>query len=406
MPQSPVTLVLIGIGGMGSCYVKELLENPERGNFRIAGAVDPHPEHCPQLNDLKGMGVPVYPTLDDFYSDQSASLAVISSPIQFHCRQTCLALSKGSHVLCEKPAAATIQEVREMQAAEKTAGKPVSIGYQWSFSPAIQKLKRDIAGGAFGKPRRFKCLYLWPRDEAYYGRNDWAGKKADSKRGWILDSPANNAMAHDLHNIFYLLGREKHLSAMPFEVTAELYRANPVENFDTAAVRVTLEEGVEILFLVSHASRGTNGPLFRYEFDKATVHCTSRQSGIRAEGPEGRREEYGNPDANPMAKLWDAVEGLTRGSRTVCGLEAATSQTLCVNGAQDSMPAIKTFPKRMLHTIEESGSRRIWVDGLDEILLSCYEENLLPSEKGVSWAAAGKKISLGNYHFFPGGRKP
>ena len=107
-----------------------------------------------------------------------------------------------------------------------------------------------------------------------------------------------------------------------------------------------------------------------------------------------------------MAKLWDAIEGLARGSQAVCGLEAAASQTLCLNGVQDSMPDIKPFPEGMLHVLEENGSRRIWVEGLDETLGSCYVASLLPSEKGVSWADGGKKVSLGNYHFFPGGRKP
>ncbi|MGB9682284.1 MAG: Gfo/Idh/MocA family oxidoreductase [bacterium] len=33
--------------------------------------------------------------------------------VEFHCRQTCMALNNGSNVLCEKPVAA-VQEVQEM----------------------------------------------------------------------------------------------------------------------------------------------------------------------------------------------------------------------------------------------------------------------------------------------------
>ena len=40
--------------------------------------------------------------------------------------------------------------------------KIVAIGYQWSFSDAIQKLKADVIAGIFGKPRRLKTLVLWP----------------------------------------------------------------------------------------------------------------------------------------------------------------------------------------------------------------------------------------------------
>ena len=39
--------------------------------------------------------------MEQFYEKHMADLVVISSPIQFHCEQVCLALSKGSNVLCE-----------------------------------------------------------------------------------------------------------------------------------------------------------------------------------------------------------------------------------------------------------------------------------------------------------------
>ena len=47
---------------------------------------------------------------------------------------------------------------------------------------------------------------LWPRDERYYSRNGWAGVKRTNDGTWILDSPTNNACAHFLHNMFYVLG--------------------------------------------------------------------------------------------------------------------------------------------------------------------------------------------------------
>src|SRR5512136_150523 len=196
MVKAPVSIVLVGIGGMGAFYVRELLDNGERGDFKIAGAVDPEPERCPWLEELRSMRTPIFGELDDFYRKEAAELAVISSPIQFHSAQTCLALGHGSHVLCEKPAAGTIQEVWRMREAEEASGRRVAIGYQWSFSPAIQAIKKDITDGRFGAPKRLKCLYLWPRDEKYYRRNSWAGRMRDDAGRWILDSPAQNAMAH------------------------------------------------------------------------------------------------------------------------------------------------------------------------------------------------------------------
>ena len=278
---------MVGVGGMGAVYLEALLARKDEGLFRIAGAVDPQPNRCKQYVEMRAMGVPCFVSLQDFYRNRKADLAVISSPIQVHMPQTSFALAKGSHVLCEKPAAGTIQEVRAAIEAERAAARWVAVGYQWSFSPAVQALKDDIRSGLFGAARKLKCLYLWPRDEGYYARNDWAGKRRDAEGAWVLDSPVQNAMAHDLHNMFYVLGQDKETSARPAEVEAELYRANAIENFDTAAARIRTEEGVEILFFVSHASEEDRGPVVRYEFEKAVVRCDSRTSGLWAEFPDG-----------------------------------------------------------------------------------------------------------------------
>jgi predicted dehydrogenase len=411
MPE-PVSLVMIGVGGMGAVYLQALLERKDEGLFRIVGAVDPQPNRCQQYVEMRAMGVPCFVSLQDFYRNRKADLAVLSSPIQLHMPQTTLALTKGTHVLCEKPAAGTIQEVRTAIEAEKASGRWVAVGYQWSFSPAVQALKDDIRSGLFGAAKKFKCLYLWPRDEGYYTRNDWAGKRRDADGAWVLDSPVQNAMAHDLHNMFYVLGKDKDSSAKPVEVEAELYRANAIENFDTAAARIKTEEGVEILFFVSHAADEDRGPVVRYEFEKGVVRCDSRASGLWAELPDGTRKEYGVPDAEPMNKLWQSIAGVREErARPLCGLAAAASQTLCMNGIQDSMAEIRDFPAGLVRAVEGTGSRRlavetpgsrrVVVDGLDEALARCYEAERLPSEMGLAWSAKGTVIDLREYAAFP-----
>jgi predicted dehydrogenase len=406
--DTPLTIVLSGIGGMGGVYVAELLDHAGDGTFRIVGAADPEPGRCPRLAELEALGVPILPGLEEFYARAKADLAVLSSPIQFHAPQAILALSHGSHVLCEKPLAATIQDAEAMREARDRAGRRVAVGYQWSFSDAIQSLKNDILSGALGRPKRLSCLYLWPRDDAYYARSSWAGRVKDAEGRWVLDSPANNALAHDLHNMLYVLGDTTERSARPVEVKAEMYRANRIECYDTAAARIRTAGGVEILFLASHAGRRDPGPVLSYEFERATVMSSGRGSEIKALFHDGKVRNYGVPDARPMKKLWDAIGAAGGGPAPVCGIEAATAQTLVINGMQESAPGIVDFPAALLRREEGPAGGRVWVEGLDDVLERCYAEGALPSESqaGVGWARAGRATDLSRYGFFPGGVPP
>jgi predicted dehydrogenase len=396
-----VKIVLAGIGGMGWVYLEELWKDLSLGRYRLEGVVDPDPERCPQLAKLRELRTPIYSDLPSFYDRHTADLAVISSPIQFHTRQTVCALEHDSDVLVEKPVAAVIQDVRTMAEAERRSGRRVSVGFQWSFSSAIQDLKTDILSGRFGAARRLRCLYLWPRDFAYYGRNDWAGKQKSAAGDWILDSPANNAMAHDLHNMLYLLGPTVSESARPVRVQAELYRTYPIENFDTAAARFETAAGVEILFWVSHASAGDPGPVISFEFEHGRVFGSGRGTALRARFDDGTERIYGVPDAEPLRKLRLAIDGRESGLAPLCGIAAASSQILALNGMQESSPRIRNFPSGLVGEIAAPSGRRLVVSGLDDALGACYEAGRLPSEMGISWAAPGDLVELSNDRSYP-----
>lgn len=402
--KQPVSLVLAGIGGMGACYIDELFHRGAGRSFKLVGAVEPSPRlsrHRAQLEELK---VPIFTTFEEFYARERAELAIVSSPIPFHADQTCLALAQGSHVLCEKPAAAVIQDARRMSRASQDAGRFVAVGYQMSFSRAIQHLKKDILAGVYGRPRRLRCLYLWPRDETYYGRNSWAGRVKDDAGRWVLDSPANNAMAHDLHNMLYLLGDAPDRSAQPARVMAELYRAYPIQNYDTVAARIITREGVELLAFFSHAGAADIGPVASFEFEEGTILASGRSSALKGIRGDGSLIEYGLPGEHPFRKLWDSLDAARTGRPPVCGIEAALSQTLTINGFQESSE-VAEFPGRMKDWDGEPGSRSVYVRGLEETFVRCYERGALPSEMGVDWAHRPGEVSLDDYPAFPSAKR-
>lgn len=404
-----VSVALVGIGGYGNTYLRELFPAHAEHRLQFVAGIDPAPRDCRHLQAFADARIPIYASLDEFYARLTADLIIITAPIHWHAPLTCLALEHGSHVLCEKPVAAAIQDACAMAAAAEAAQRFVAIGYQWSFSDAVQALKQDVLAGALGRPARLKTHVFWPRSLSYFARSDWAGKLKTADGAWVLDSIANNATAHYLHNMFYVLGDSRETSAWPVDVQAELYRANAIENYDAAAIRCHTDDDVEILFYAAHCVATHRDPTVHYEFEQAVVEFTEApERTLTARFHDGRVKHYGDPNAtlyNKLRQLVDAIHD-SRESRAAmpvaCGVETAMPHIVCINGAQESMPDIGTIPANLIRQDERQDDTVIWVEGLQEQFEACYDQHLLPSEMpDIDWARPGTPVNLRNYRVFP-----
>jgi predicted dehydrogenase len=392
-----IKVLLIGAGGYGNQYVDVILDKGEEKGLFISGIVDPNPQGCARINELVAAGARIYDSTDSFYSNDTADLAVISSPIQYHKAHILSALKNGSNVLCEKPLCAGSEDAYEIVREKQKSGKIVGIGYQWSYSDEICKLKKDIKKGIFGKPGLLKTIVLWPRTYNYYNRNKWAGKIVDECGRLVLDSIANNAAAHYLHNMFFVLGSEPDTSAKPVRVTAELYRAKPIESFDTCSINVFTEVGAQILFIASHAVKEMKGPCFEFEFEKALItYDNSLNTGIIARFKDGREVNYGDPNAGDNAKkLWSMADSIRTGKIISCPPEAALSHAVCIDAVHRSCTDIVSFPQTMI--IEDDlgkEGKSVYAKGIDNILESCYSENIMISETGVQWGVPQRCVTV------------
>ena len=416
--KTTVNVALVGISGYGHSYLGALLDTPADDGFNVVGVVDPHPQRCRRLADIRQRRIPLYEDITELYAKSPRiDLAMLATPIHHHSPQTCLALGHGSSVLCEKPVGATPDDARQMLAAERTArgrGAFVAIGYQWSFSRAIQALKRDVMAGDFGRPIRLKTMATMPRTVEYFRRNDWAGRIRTDDGKLVYDSPANNAAAHFLHNMLYLLGERRDDAARPLSVQAELYRANDIQNYDTAAMRVIAECGAELLFYTSHSVPVGMGPVARYEFEHATVYYEAETRGgfVARFHRDGSIRTYDDPNADRYLKIWHSIDSVRTGKPIPCGVRAASSHALAVAAAQLSMPIIRDFPKSMVtleHPIAAVNTAPMKVvTGLGSALVQCYDQAILPSEHGgLAWSASGEVVDLTTPHWsFDGEAEP
>ena len=384
-----VRIVLSGAAGYGAYYLQLLAEQVDQSRFVLAGIVDPFVKEVGS-DWAKEKNVPLYRSLEDFYAADSADLAILSCPIQFHKEQALLAMKNGSHVLCEKPLTVEIADALEMQAAAEKYGKYLAVGFQWSYCTPILSLKKDILAGKFGQPRILKTLISWQRFDNYYQGSSWKGRIHDANGFLIQDSVATNATAHYLHNLFFVMGDTLSTAAMPEEVRYSAWRAKEIESFDTCFAKGKFASGAEFLYIATHSGDRGIEPVFRYEFEdaSATLEEIDGVPQLKVQYRDGRVEDYGMPQSDrsnsqKITAMLDAIQNHDP-SAVTCPVAASLPHlAVCTGFFREG--AIGNLPKdRIFRTEAPAGT---FVHGLADECLACYEQGLLPSEAGLAWTA-------------------
>ncbi len=177
-------------------------------------------------------------------------------------------------------------------------------------------------------------------------------------------------------------------------ITAECYRANPIENFDAACCRVETREGADVLFYTAHCVIESVGPAFQFIFEDATVDYPD-SGEIVARFKDGRQKSYGDPQQDRMRKLRHCIRRCQdpETDTVICGPRAAMSQTLCVNAMQ-ATPTHEFDPTMVKVEDQGDGVKLTHVPGLEDAMKEGFERDLLFSEMNIPWARQARHIDL------------
>ena len=397
------SVVLVGVGGYGTSFLRRLLRDDCDLPMKLVGGVDPFASASPRYQDLLAAGIPLYDTLEEFYAQHTADIAIVSTPIHLHKEQSIYCLEHGSHVMCEKPICAVVDDIEAMKEAAARTGKELFVGFQWNYSDAIRTMKEDVLAGKYGALKRMKTLVLWPRDFAYYRRGiGWAARKKAGSGEWILDSVANNATAHYLNNMLFTAGKRLSDSADIESITVQTYRANPIEMYDTCALRAKTADGIPLLYLASHAicKPGMRGPEFVFEFEGGRIEAkVEDRRGVVVRGylADGSEVEYGCPNQLETCKLDWMLKVLEEGAPHLCSPDTAKVHTSIINRIEELIPNTPFLPQEMIVTDEKE--QMIYGDGLDALLTRCFDEWKLPCELEPAFGEAVTGSMIGYEHF-------
>lgn len=132
--MSKVKFGIIGYGFMGHEHYNMLKTFEE---IEVVAVCDTDPK---QLEDAPE-GAGVYATAEELLTDESINTVIISTPNPSHLEMVKLAAKAGKNIICEKPAAMSVEEFDEMVRVTEEAGVIFTIHHQrrWDKDYRIMK---------------------------------------------------------------------------------------------------------------------------------------------------------------------------------------------------------------------------------------------------------------------------
>ena len=405
----PLRVGLIGVTGYAYAYYEELTSLVENGMVQWgAVTIINRDVAAEQVAFFESAGVPIYADYRQMLEAEKGKLDWVCAPtaIAWHTRMTVDTLRWGIPVLLEKPVAATLQDVEIIQRAERESNLPVAIGFQHNYSASTWELKQRLLDGDIGEIQRIDSICLWPRPQSYYARNKWSGCIHDGE-SWVLDSPLHNAISHVVNLILFFSGATLESRADILEVEAELYRAKPIENFDTIRSEVSLDTGIKAAVVLSHSSLVPIDPEIRIRGTKGVL--VWKFSGLHTLEADGKIETFPEEDQLKIREnMFENVVRLIQGEKSMrtCTTEQAKGEVKWANAVQDTASIHDVRPAFVRQIVDENGDVIDAIENLNEIAMKAYEDNCSFREAGAPWAVEPEKLSLEGYTMFLGRKIP
>lgn len=384
--RAPPRVALIGLGGYGQAHLGVLNDLARSGQCRIESAVA-----LPSTSaaDLAGLSPQVrrYPHFDDWLQAERGrfDLCCLPTPIHLHASMARAALAAGGSVLVEKPLAASWEEVTGLLEARPAPGHFLAVGYHDFCTDDAYGVKRRLLAGEIGTVRRIHLLGLWPRPDAYYQRNAWAGRLR-LPEGAVLDSPLNNALAHYFLLALFFAGETLDAAGVLIEGTGELYRFRDIESFDTAALRLKTQGGVEILAAVTHRGTVESVPLVRMEGDWGAIEWhAGREIHIESASQSRRTLPLRDAAHARLALFSNLLTRLQGNSALLCSARLAAVHSACILDLHAGCP-IHDAPELARAEPGHAAPPRGPAIDLETDLRRVVREGRLPSELGLPWS--------------------
>ncbi len=190
-----VRAALIGVGVMGKKYA-EMIVAGEVPDMVLTAVVARRPEireWAENLASEDGVKPKVYKSAEEMYSEPDRFDAVIIvTPHKTHKEFAVRAFELGKHVMCDKPAGASIGQAADMTAAAEKYDRIYAMMFHQRRYPKYQKIKELISGGSLGRLERIMLVNSrYYRTAHYHHSGSWRSSWNGEGGGALINQGAH-----------------------------------------------------------------------------------------------------------------------------------------------------------------------------------------------------------------------
>jgi len=176
-----------GVIGCGSiAHALHLRGYAKHPAVALVAACDPVRERRQEAVELFG-AERTYSDYREMLKVEELDVVSVSSPNKFHAEQAIGALQAGAHVLLEKPAALSMEEIARIKAAVKKSRKILMVGYSHRFHRGNLKAKKLVDAGAVGQPFMVRVRFAHLGPIPGWAKSDWFYNPKLAGGGALLD---------------------------------------------------------------------------------------------------------------------------------------------------------------------------------------------------------------------------
>ncbi|MCX4785939.1 Gfo/Idh/MocA family oxidoreductase [Streptomyces sp. NBC_01221] len=378
-------IVLAGARGHGRWHLANIRRLQHQGLVRLAGICELDPLSDDELEAFAGELPEQSADFGALIDSTGARAAVVCTPIQTHTELALTAAARSVHLLLEKPPAATYADFARLSDGVRAAGIACQIGFQSFGSHAVPAVRELIRSGAIGTLRGIGAAGAWVRDDAYYRRAPWAGRRRIGTVD-VVDGVLTNPLAHAVATALELADRGRAEDVASIET--ELFRAHDIEADDTSCVRVTTTDGLPVTVAVTLCAEQAGEPYVVVHGDRGRITFWYKQDRVLVQRAGHGPQEAVHGRTDLLENLVDHLDGRA-------GLLVPPHRTgafMRVVEAVRTAPEPVALPAGAWHTEPVTGStgiRRV-VHGIDAAVAAGADTLTLFSELGVPWAQPGE----------------